>query len=348
MNILVCLDCLGRGGLERQALELARALKDNYKKVYILAVYGGDYKEDFECLSDQLTVVGSYGKNPFKVIFIIDRLVSENRIHIIYSFSATLLLLSAYAKWKNKAKLINGSIRHSGVTKGLNYLIDRYACIFGDYCIANSMAGINYLKLARKYSVIYNFIRLERFGESGRNLRNVVMTANMHHMKDHPTFFRAMRLLHNDHLIDKVGLIGDGPNRRSYELLADEYGLSKVVTFYGKADRVEEIIRDYGIGVLCSTRKYSEGVSNAILEYMATGLIAVGSSSGGTKEIIIDNETGFLFDEEDEFSLVDRIKFIQNNSSKMESVRAKARKMLEMNHNTTINTQKIIHIIDAL
>ncbi|MDJ0975203.1 MAG: GNAT family N-acetyltransferase [Planctomycetota bacterium] len=58
----------------------------------------------------------------------------------------------------------------------------------------------------------------------------------------------------------------------------------------GKA--VVPILKELDVGVLCSE---SEGLSNAILEYMACGLPVVASAVGGTPDLVVPGETGYLY-----------------------------------------------------
>jgi len=51
------------------------------------------------------------------------------------------------------------------------------------------------------------------------------------------------------------------------------------------------VLRHLDVGVLCS---YSEGLSNAVLEYQACGLPVVCTNVGGNLELIEEGKTGFF------------------------------------------------------
>ena len=59
----------------------------------------------------------------------------------------------------------------------------------------------------------------------------------------------------------------------------------------GRKRDVETFINIFDIAVLSS---HTEGISNAILEYMALGKPVIASRGGGTSELVLDNVTGFL------------------------------------------------------
>ena len=58
----------------------------------------------------------------------------------------------------------------------------------------------------------------------------------------------------------------------------------------GSVDNVTSYLQYSDIGVLCSDK---EGLSNAILEYMACGLPVVATDVGGNSELV-DKDNGFL------------------------------------------------------
>jgi glycosyltransferase involved in cell wall biosynthesis len=63
------------------------------------------------------------------------------------------------------------------------------------------------------------------------------------------------------------------------------------VHFLGARKEVSEILRALDVYVLCSE---SEGMSNTILEAMASGRPVVATAVGGNPELVLDGETGLL------------------------------------------------------
>lgn len=86
-------------------------------------------------------------------------------------------------------------------------------------------------------------------------------------------------------------IIGDGVLRPDLEKQARILGLSPNVVFAGNRKDIPEILSVLDIFVLPSLW---EGLPNAVMEAMATGLPVVATAVGGTPELIIDNETGYL------------------------------------------------------
>jgi len=72
-------------------------------------------------------------------------------------------------------------------------------------------------------------------------------------------------------------LVGGGPLEESLREQARTLGIAGAVEFLGHQDRVEEILAEADVGVLPST---IEGLSNTLLEFMASGLPALNSTRG--------------------------------------------------------------------
>ena len=91
-------------------------------------------------------------------------------------------------------------------------------------------------------------------------------------------------------------LVGTGPLEEELKALAAGLGRSAQVLFLGfVADK--EVIADYwriaDVGVL--TSEY-EGLSNALLEAMASGVPMIGSRVSGNTDLILPKKTGWLFE----------------------------------------------------
>jgi sugar transferase (PEP-CTERM/EpsH1 system associated) len=91
-------------------------------------------------------------------------------------------------------------------------------------------------------------------------------------------------------------IVGDGPLRASLEAQAASLGISNHVTFTGARSDTPDLMRSFDVFVLPSV---NEGISNTILEAMATGLPVVAGRVGGNPELIADGVTGRLYDPAD-------------------------------------------------
>lgn len=89
----------------------------------------------------------------------------------------------------------------------------------------------------------------------------------------------------------RLVLAGDGAARVALEDQARALGLSETVRFLGTRSDPETLLRGSQIFLLPSR---SEGMSNALLEAMATGLPCVASRIGGNRDLVEHGITGLL------------------------------------------------------
>jgi len=75
-------------------------------------------------------------------------------------------------------------------------------------------------------------------------------------------------------------------------------------------ESLESYINIIDIGVLTS---FSEGISNAIMEYMALGKPVIASEGGATDELVIHNSTGFLIEQKNSLQLIEKLLYLINN-----------------------------------
>jgi glycosyltransferase involved in cell wall biosynthesis len=91
-------------------------------------------------------------------------------------------------------------------------------------------------------------------------------------------------------------IVGDGPLREDLESQAKKLRLLPSVRFLGHQADVSKL---YSIADLFVLPSKTEGMSNSLLEAMAAGLAVVASNVGGNKDVIKDQQSGFLVDWED-------------------------------------------------
>ena len=89
----------------------------------------------------------------------------------------------------------------------------------------------------------------------------------------------------------RLVMVGDGSLRQKVEETIGAAGLSGQAWLPGARGGIDEILRGLDIFVLPSL---SEGISNTILEAMASGLPIVATRTGGNPELVQDGETGLL------------------------------------------------------
>jgi sugar transferase (PEP-CTERM/EpsH1 system associated) len=86
-------------------------------------------------------------------------------------------------------------------------------------------------------------------------------------------------------------MVGDGELLASAKTILRESGMDEVACLPGSRDDIPDQLRTMDIFVLCSLR---EGISNTVLEAMASGLPVIASDTGGNPELIEAGANGEL------------------------------------------------------
>lgn len=138
----------------------------------------------------------------------------------------------------------------------------------------------------------------------------VGILARLDKVKDHETFLRAAR-----EVIDKdksvIFLIaGDGQDKEHLLSLRKELALEDNVYFLGNETHPYDFLNAIDINVLCSL---SESFPYVIMEGGSLKKATIASKVGGIPKIILDGETGKLFEKQDYKALAAHILDLKNN-----------------------------------
>ncbi len=139
--------------------------------------------------------------------------------------------------------------------------------------------------------VIYNGINVEDFPQKDyqNNGSLVILTvARLIKRKGIDDLIRAIPEIVKEDRNVKVRIIGEGDMEGELKELANELGVSDFVEFLGYVPH-EEISQYYLSSDVFVLPSKNEGMSNTVLEAMASGLPIITTDTGGTKELIDDN-----------------------------------------------------------
>ena len=162
--------------------------------------------------------------------------------------------------------------------------------------------------------VIYNGIEADKFRQfSGPDIslkaslgiplsnKVVGIVAGLRPMKRHKTFLLAASKVLEIRRDVNFLIIGDGTLRGELENHAAELDIKENVHFLGWQHDIVRYLSIFDIGVNCSM---NEGLSNAIMEYMAAGVPCIVSDAGGNRELLHNGDNGLVFPLDDHHELV--------------------------------------------
>jgi glycosyltransferase involved in cell wall biosynthesis len=128
--------------------------------------------------------------------------------------------------------------------------------------------------------------------------------ANLRPVKGLDLLVEAAGLLTTEHPDIHFEVAGEGNQRPLLETLIEERGLGGRFRLPGALADVAGFLARTHVAVLCS---HAEGMSNALLEYMAAGRAVVATAVGAAPELIADGRHGLLVPPGDAAALAEAI-----------------------------------------
>ncbi len=147
--------------------------------------------------------------------------------------------------------------------------------------------------------------RKSTIGYGGKTL--VLFAGRLVHRKGVEFLLKAWQGISPGFPDARLLLLGDGPLLAQLEEMASTLGISKSARFIGRVDNVAEYLRAADIFVLPSLQ---EGLSNALLEAMASGTAVLATRIGGVTDVVEDNVDGILVRPGDVVSMAEGLRLL--------------------------------------
>jgi N-acetyl-alpha-D-glucosaminyl L-malate synthase BshA len=186
-------------------------------------------------------------------------------------------------------------------------------------------------QIRRPVNVIPNFVNCDVFQPADGNCRREQFARDDEKILAHLSNFRPVKRLPDvveifelvrREISAKLFLIGDGPDRTVAEWMVRDKNLVRDVIFFGKQDRVQNLLNCADVLLLPSDL---ESFGLAALEGMACGVPAVCSKVGGLPEVIRDGVEGYLVPPRDVKAMVARALEILTDAERRERMGRAAR-----------------------
>lgn len=266
-------------------------------------------------------------RNPM-IFYRLYRLCRNYKPDLIHTWGTMSAIWAIPSSIVLNIKLINGNI--TDAPKNMNFFDQRLfrarlTYPFSKVVVGNSWAGLKEYKVPDKKAVcIYNGFddnRISNLKEKsevrkGFNIstKNIVgMVGAFFDRKDYKTYIEAALLVLKQRKDVTFIAVGGGPNLQQCKEMVPPEQVSYCI-FTGLQKDVESIINIFDIGVLATNdRVHGEGISNAILEYMALRKPTIATSGGGTDEIVEHSKTGILVEPADVQTMANQVVYLLDN-----------------------------------
>ena len=283
----------------------------------------------------------------------------KSHIQILLSFTTYPNLISSLAwRWGGVKLCIWNQLDEGKGFKGRR--IEKFAFRRASCFVANSPTGVTVLEKygisPDKISIIPNGIELNKPQKNRGTWRKqfnltedifiACMVATLSKYKDHETLLRAWRIVFDlapspsPHLL----LVGRLSDSSSYLInLSHDLGINSVVHFLGEEKDVAGILNAVDLGLYSST---SEGLPNAILEYMAAGLPLIATDLPGVRMAIgSTNSSNCLVPVGDAQLMAIRILEFLGNPKFRDFIAKENRKRINAYFTPEIMTEKMVRLI---
>ena len=308
----------GTGGMENGMVNLFNHLPpDRFRHVVICLSGYGDFRKRITTQPVEFHDLGKRPGHDFSWMPRLHKLFSSLRPDILHTRNLNALEAQFVgALWGVKGRVHGEHGRDMSDIDGTNWkynLLRRAARRVVHHYIAVSKDLENWLRHAihvpdARLTQIYNGVDSLRF-HPREGARPAVApegfldgatcvigsVGRMAAVKDYPTLARAFIELCR-RSPEAAGLrlviVGDGPARAECQALIDAAGLSRKALFPGDRGDTPEWLRTFDVFVLPSK---GEGISNTILEAMASALPIVATRVGGTPELVEEGVNGLMW-----------------------------------------------------
>jgi glycosyltransferase involved in cell wall biosynthesis len=338
---LFFIESLWTGGTQRRLVELIGFIKQHTD--FEIALVLTEDEIDFENVRESGITIKVIKRRGLKydplLYFKFCRFCNLFKPDIIHSWGVMTTFYSIPAKLLCKVPLVANMINDS--KKGFkNYSLSniffKTNLLFSDVILSNSIAGLLAYQInSNKARVIYNGVDAERFHHNFNTIKFrerfgiktkyiILMVASFSKYKDYDLFVDVAKEIGKTRDDTTFIGLGDGSEWiRIQKRIKDEKLYNIILP--GKNKDVEPFIAASDIGLLCT---YSEGISNSIIEYMSLGKPVISTDTiGGSKEIVIEGETGFCTPRNIE-SVISAINFLLNNEAVRQSFGNKGRERI--------------------
>jgi sugar transferase (PEP-CTERM/EpsH1 system associated) len=212
----------------------------------------------------------------------------------------------------------------------------------------------------RRLAQIYNGVDVSLFRPGGRppvscegfagpDTFVIGTVGRMSCVKDQTTLARAfielVRSVPDGGERIRLVMIGDGPLRAKALSLLNEAGMTRLAWLPGERHDIPEIMRGFHLFVLPSL---AEGISNTILEAMASGLPIVATRVGGNPELVEEGLTGRLVPAADPLSLAAAMQSYYADRERCRAHGVNARRVAEQRFGLDIMVRRYLDIYEQM
>lgn len=316
VRVCFLIDELAPAGTETQLLALIRRLDRHRVRPYLCLLRGDSALsrslEPDDCPVLRLSVGSLHSPATLARAWRLARFLRRERIDVLQVYFPDSTYLGVPVGWLAGVPAVVRTRNNVGHwLTPIHRTLGRFLNRLTTATIANCTAARQALLLAERprpdsVIVLENGVDVNRFDgilpldAAGGPLRRVGAVANLRRVKGLDVLLEAAARLAHEHPGVSFAVAGAGPERESLQRQLIELGLRDVFRLCGSVADVPGFLASVEVAVLPSR---AEGMSNAVLEYMAAGRAVVATDVGGNGRLLEHGVHGLLVPPDDPAAL---------------------------------------------
>lgn len=314
IRVLYCIDRLVRGGTELQLVELIRRLdRDRFEPALLTLRPFAAEEFDLDCRHLAWEVPRLFSPGGLRAGARLVRWLRDGRIDVVQTFFQDSTLFGGAAARLAGVPVRLASFRDMGFWRTpaterlLRFMYRRMTGYIANANVVREGFAAGFGIDPDRCEVVYNGVDIEALPwiDHAEPTTDIAIVGNLNRrVKRTDLFLRAAGLVARRHPEVTWHVLGDGELRGELEGLARQVGLGERVRFAGRVADVSRRLESCQAAVICSD---SEGLSNALLEYLCKGCAAVATDVGGNPELVRHGQTGLLVPPDDPESLAEAL-----------------------------------------
>ena len=371
-SVLHIIDSFDQGGTERQAVQLARLLRDagNYRVHLACLKRRGMLLDEAERLGlgeiVEFPLTSFYDRNFARQLRRLKTLLRERDIRLLHAhdFYTNIFGMAAATLARVPARI--ASKRETAFRTPMQQRLERGSFRLARKIVANAEAVRQRLisdgVCADKIVTLHNGLDLARTRvpdnwqresalaafalPQNSECKFVTIVANLRHrVKDLPLFLRAARGVRAAVPEAAFIIAGEGELLEELRGEATGLGLRDDVFFVGRCTRVAELL---AVSDVCVLSSRAEGFSNSILEYMAASRPVVVTDVGGAREAVSEGESGYIVPAGDAEAMAARIIELLREPVRARRMGERGREIVEQKFSTGAQLSRTENLYEQL